>query len=84
MNHELDEVRIPDPSALLDPIYQKFLDFVKYVDDIVIILACCSTGNKNRLSSTTCGEELQKIGKDLQSFKGLCQKDPKKLPILSN
>ncbi len=33
--------------------------------------------NKNRLSSTTCGEELQKIGKDWQSLKGLGQKDPK-------
>ncbi len=33
--------------------------------------------NKNRLSSTTCGEELQKIAKDWQNFKGLCQKDPK-------
>ena len=47
--------------------------------------ACSRTGvgmtNKNRLSSTTCGEELQKIGKDWQSFKGLCQKDPKKSPI---
>ena len=30
-------------------------------------------GNKNRLSSTTCGEELQKIGKDWQSFKGRFQ-----------
>ena len=28
--------------------------------------------NKNRLSSTTCGEELQKIFKDWQSSKGLC------------
>ncbi len=34
--------------------------------------------NKNRLSSTTCGEELQKIFKDWQSFKGLYQKVPKR------
>ncbi len=34
--------------------------------------------NKNILSSTTCGEELQKIFKDWQSFKGLCLKGPKK------
>ncbi len=33
--------------------------------------------NKNRLSSTTCGEELQKIYKDWQSFKALCQKQQK-------
>ena len=33
--------------------------------------------NKNRLNSTTCGEELQKIFKDWQSFKGLCQKEQK-------
>ncbi len=37
-----------------------------------------SCGNKNRLSSTTCGEELQKIGKDWQSLiKGLGEKEPK-------
>ena len=41
-------------------------------------------GNKNRLSSTTCGEELQKFFKDWQSFKELCQKAPKKSPILSD
>ena len=35
-------------------------------------------GNKNRLSSTTCGEELQKIFKDWQSFKELYQKVPKR------
>ncbi len=40
--------------------------------------------NKNRLSSTTCGEELQKIFKDWQSFKGLSQKEPTKSPILSD
>ncbi len=28
--------------------------------------------NKNRLSSTTCGEESHKIVKDWQSLKGLC------------
>ncbi len=35
--------------------------------------------NKNRLSSTTCGEELQKIVKVWQSFKGLCQKKYQKV-----
>ena len=40
--------------------------------------------NKNRLSSTTCGEELQKIFKDWQIFKGFCQKAPKKSLILSD
>ncbi len=40
--------------------------------------------NKNRLSSTTCGEDSQKIFKDWQSLKGLCQKAPKKSPILSD
>ncbi len=40
--------------------------------------------NKNRLSSTTCSEELQKIFKDWQSFKGFCQKAPKNSLILSD
>ena len=30
--------------------------------------------NKNRLSSTICGEELQKIFKDWRSLKGLVKK----------
>ncbi len=34
--------------------------------------------DKNRLSSTTCGEELQKIFKDWLIFNGLSQKAPKK------
>ncbi len=38
--------------------------------------------NKNGLSSTTCGEDLQMIFKDWQSLKG--QKAPKKSPILSD
>ncbi len=33
--------------------------------------------NKNRLSSTTCGEELQKIGKDWQSLKDFVKKTQK-------
>ena len=40
--------------------------------------------NKNRLSSTTCGEELQKIFKDWQSFKGLYQKVPKRFTNFEN
>ena len=34
--------------------------------------------NKNRLSSTTCIKELQKIFKDWQSLKGLYQKIQKR------
>ena len=40
--------------------------------------------NKNRLSSTTCGEELQKIFKDWQSFKEFIKKYQKDSPILSD
>ncbi len=38
----------------------------------------CATINKNRLTSTTCGKELQKTFKDWQRLKGLYQKVPKK------
>ena len=34
---------------------------------------------KNRLSLMTCSEKLQKIFKDWPSFKGLCQKAPRKV-----
>ncbi len=37
-----------------------------------------SKENKNRLSSTTCGEELKKNFKDWQSFKGFLSKSTKK------
>ncbi len=56
-------------------------DSVKYHVSQELYIPCwCSRGgrNKNRLSSTTCGEELQKIFKDWQIFKGFCQKAPKK------
>ena len=43
-----------------------------------------SRRNKNRLSSMTCGEELQQIFKEWQSYKGLCQKEPKKSLILND
>ncbi len=36
-----------------------------------------SSKNKNRLSSTTCGEELQKIYKDGKSFKGFVKNNQK-------
>ncbi len=39
--------------------------------------------NKNRLSYTTCGEELQNIFKNWQSWKGLWHKPPKNFTILS-
>ncbi len=58
-----------------------FLCFSKF-HKLVVIASCnavrvctvCAFLNKNRLSSTTCGEELQKIIKVWQSFKELSKK----------
>ncbi len=39
--------------------------------------------DKNKLSSTTCGEELNIILKDQQGKNGICQKNAQKIGLLS-